>query len=365
MHEIIASSSRRGFMFGMGAAALGLSSRTLLAHDSTAPIVTFGMITDCHYADIPASGNRYYRESEACLAECVAVMNAANVDFLIELGDFKDLGASVKETFGFLSRIEQVFAGFAGPRYHVLGNHDMDCITKEQFMSAIENTGVEAARPYYSFDLNGVHFVVLDANYREDGSDNFEGHKNWTLAYVPPPELQWLQEDLVAAAPRPVIVFIHQLLDADVGSYYVKNAAEVRQVLESCGRVRAVFQGHYHAGAYRYRRGIHYCTLKSVIEGSGPENNAFAVVRLYGDGRIVMQGYRREVNRTLIGMVSGNGVADPVSAVSSQIKVDTRSHHLLTNPQHERLDTRSHTTDWSVARRLNTRKIVGTAIIIR
>jgi hypothetical protein len=29
------------------------------------------------------------------------------------------------------------------------------------------------------------------------------------------------------------------------------------------------------------------------------------------------------------------------------------------------LDTRSFTTDWSAARRLNTKKIIGTAIVVR
>ena len=54
-----------------------------------------------------------------------------------------------------------------------------------------------------------------------------------------------------------------------------------------------------------------------------------------------------------------------VSAVSSDAPLDTRSLSIVTDEEERDLDTRSFTTDWSAARRLNTKKIVGTAILIR
>ena len=54
-----------------------------------------------------------------------------------------------------------------------------------------------------------------------------------------------------------------------------------------------------------------------------------------------------------------------VSAVSSEAPLDTRSLSIVTDEEERDLDTRSFTTDWSAARRLNTKKIVGTAILIR
>ncbi len=54
-----------------------------------------------------------------------------------------------------------------------------------------------------------------------------------------------------------------------------------------------------------------------------------------------------------------------VTAVSDAAALDTRSLSRVTDVEEQELDTRSHTTDWSAARRLNTKKIVGTAIVVR
>ena len=54
-----------------------------------------------------------------------------------------------------------------------------------------------------------------------------------------------------------------------------------------------------------------------------------------------------------------------VSAVSSEALLDTRSLSIVTDVEEQDLDTRSFTTDWSAARRLNTKKIVGTTIVVR
>ena len=259
----------------------------------------FGIVTDCHYADADPAGTRFYRESQGKLGECVAQMNAERVDFLIELGDFKDQGRppAEQQTLTFLRGIESVFQRFNGPTYHVLGNHDADSISKPQFLACVTNTGIDMGRSYYSFDANGLHCVVLDANYSADGTDYDHGHFNWTDANIPPHELAWLRDDL-AAASGPVVVFIHQLLDG-TGAVYVKNAAEVRDVLEASGKVLAVFQGHHHAGSYSHINGIHYYTLVATIEGSGVENNSYAIVEVQPDLSAVVTGYRKARSETL------------------------------------------------------------------
>ena len=54
-----------------------------------------------------------------------------------------------------------------------------------------------------------------------------------------------------------------------------------------------------------------------------------------------------------------------VSAVSSDAPLDTRSLSIVTDVEEQYLDTRSFTTDWSASQRLNTKKIVGTTIVVR
>jgi len=257
------------------------------------------MVTDCHYADAEARGTRHYRQSLAKLDECAERMNAEKVDFLIELGDFKDQDARPIEenTIAYLRAIEAVYRKFTGPRYHVLGNHDQDSISKQQFLANVENTGIARDKGYYSFDVKGVHFAVLEANYRADGVDYDHGNFDWTDANIPPAELEWLERDL-AASQGPAIIFIHQLLDG-TGPHYVKNAPQVRKLIEGSGKVAAVFQGHLHKGAYSRINGIHYYTLKAVVEGPGEQNNSYALVEVRGGGDIVVTGYRKAASKYL------------------------------------------------------------------
>ena len=296
--------TRRLFLKSSAAALAGL---TLTSFSCSGPIgrnrgtgtVRFGIVTDCHYADADTVGTRYYRDSLNKLTECVEVMNRQRVDFLVELGDFKDQNTPAVEqkTLLYLRAVESVFHKFNGPTYHVLGNHDADSLSKTQFLANIENTSINPTRTYYSFDYNGVHFIILDANYKSNGADYDHGNFDWTDANIPPAELQWLKQDL-ATSHGAVIVLIHQLLDG-TGSYYVKNAAEVRQVLEQSGKVLAVFQGHHHDGGYSRIKGIHYYTLKALVEGPGPENNSYVVVEVLLDMSIIVTGYRKAVNKQL------------------------------------------------------------------
>jgi hypothetical protein len=301
--------SRRTFLrcgagWAIGASLLPSSCAPGPAHPSfeSRPSLRFGIVTDCHYADADPVGTRFYRESPVKLSECVARMNAERAAFLVELGDLKDQGEPPCEsrTLEYLASIEAVLAGFEGPRYHVLGNHDMDSISKQQFLAHVENTGVDAKRSYYSFSRfrTYLHFVVLDANYTADGRDYDHGSFDWTDANIPAHEIDWLRQDLAAGA-GPVVVFIHQRLDG-TGPVYVKNAAEVRQALETCGRVVAVFQGHHHEGGYNCLGGIPYYTLPALVEGHGAANNSYATVEIHSDRSLTVTGYRKAPSMRLM-----------------------------------------------------------------
>ena len=293
---------------GASVAGLALTPLSCTLQNSSGPAarpVRFGIVTDCHYADAEARGSRFYRHSADKLAECVGLMNERRPDFLIELGDFKDQdNPPVEErTLDHLKTIEGVFSRFDGPRYHVLGNHDMDSISKIQFLNNVENTGIRPDRSYYSFNCGGLHFVVLDANYRADGADYDHGNFQWTDANIPPAELDWLKRDL-ARVPGPAIVFIHQLLDG-AGPVYVKNAESVRRILEQSGKVPAVFQGHHHEGSYRLINGIHYYTLRAMVEGPGLENNSYGLVEVLCAGGITVTGYQKAVGIDLAPATAG------------------------------------------------------------
>ena len=262
------------------------------------PLVRFGVVTDIHFADIDPSGARTYRESDAKLAECVQVMNAKGMTFLVELGDFKDQDKTPDEprTLTYLQKIESVFAGFKGPRYHVIGNHDTDSLSKAQYLAAAPNTGIVPNATRYTFVSGGVRFVVLDASHKSDGGDYDHGNFDWSDSNIDAPQLDWLGKTL-AASSEPVVVFVHQQLDGS-GAYYVKNAAQARAVLEKSGKVIAVLQGHRHEGGFSTINGIPYFTFRGLIEGAGPWNSAYSIVEVMPDLEVRVLGYRRAESRT-------------------------------------------------------------------
>ena len=81
-------------------------------------------------------------------------MKKRKPDFIIQMGDF---ALPRKRNQPFLDAWNE----FEGPRYHVLGNHDMKDFgfKKEQTMD-----WWQMERRYYSFDHGDFHFIVLDGN---------------------------------------------------------------------------------------------------------------------------------------------------------------------------------------------------------
>ena len=203
------------------------------------------------------------------------------------------LDSAAEPTIGFLQDIERLYQTSNAPVYHVLGNHDMDCLSKEEFLAHTFNTGRAKGRSYYSFVAQGTRCIVLDANFNPDGTPYCRGNFDWKQALIPASELQWLDEELSAHPKQPTLIFVHQMLDSysDISeNLCVNNATEVRAVLERHPQVRAVFQGHHHPGHYSYRAGIHYLTFGGMIEQAA-SSNRFAVVELRASGDIFVKGF--------------------------------------------------------------------------
>jgi predicted phosphodiesterase len=283
--------ARRKFLKITGLATTGLLFQSCMSGNKNRTI-RFGLVTDSHYADREPAGQRHYRESLGKMKECIEVMNKEKVDFLIHLGDFKDQDPSQKteDTLGYLRTLETEFSKFNGPRYHCVGNHDVDSITKQQFLTNVENTGIAKDKSYYSFDSGDFHCVVLDSNFHEDGRDHFykEG-ADWKNTNMPEPELKWLSEDL-KSTDLPVLIFTHHPLHDY--KHEVNNYEDIQKVLEAQENVIAVFQGHTHEENYAEVNGINYCTQLAMVDLSGPENNSFSIVNI-SEAQIQIDGYRR------------------------------------------------------------------------
>jgi hypothetical protein len=113
------------------------------------------------------------------------------VELLAVLGDMKDMADREPEaaTLGHLVAIEAELQRFSGPTYHVLGNLDMDNLSKAQALAAITNTGIAPGLSYYAFSRGGVRFVALDACFTKHGRDYDHGRVDWRDCLVLPAEI--------------------------------------------------------------------------------------------------------------------------------------------------------------------------------
>ena len=268
------------------------------ASDTTSNLeaVRIGIFADLHAhdTDSPGEGKVMTNYAER-LTACVEAMNDWQADAMVQLGDFVNGRYVTGAEYGdparigdILSQAEAIYAGFAGPRYHVLGNHDVYDLSKEEFLQR-----VDAESCFTSFDIGPYHFVILDAQYNKKGEDL--GHAFWVVqGNIPEKELEWLERDL-GGTDKPTVVCIHQRLDVDFdvlsGGPEILNKDAVIGVLNGSAKVIAVFQGHDHHNHHSVTEGIHYVTFRALVDETEGVPPSWARVTLNPrDRRIMIDG---------------------------------------------------------------------------
>lgn len=263
------------------------TTREVRGKAEQAPSARIGLVTDIHHADKPTAGTRFYRDSRMKLEEARDFFVREKLPCIIEMGDAIDSADTLAAEQEYLRQFSQTLSAAGIERRCVLGNHCVSALTKPEFLEITRQ-----AKTFDSFELGGFHFILLDACYRKDGADYGRNNFQWTDANIPPHEVDWLRSDLERTTNK-TVVFVHQRLDAPP-PYGIQNAAEVRKVLQDSGKVLAVIQGHYHPGDFRELEGIAYCTLSAMIEGSGPDNSAYAVLEVFPDATVRLSGFRKQ-----------------------------------------------------------------------
>ena len=263
------------------------------------PLLSFGVFADTHYAE-KIYGDRYCSDAIVKLNACIDTFNSRKLPLAICLGDLIDSADDHAGEIHNLATVANVFATFRGERRFVVGNHDVARLTKAEFLQTI---GAKPPAPYYAFTKEGVHFIVLDGNCLEDGSDFAAGNFSWDNAWVSTAQLKWLQTELGKNRHNPTIVIIHENLDrvqanGVLDPHSVRNAGSVRQLIEQADNVKAVIQGHYHAGASSSIHGIPYLTLSAMVTGPGVQHNAYGIVTLTRSGKVTLEGFRLQPSYT-------------------------------------------------------------------
>ena len=179
--------------------------------------------------------------------------------------------------------------------HHVLGNHDYD-VRNEKKKDVYRVLGMPA--PYHAFEYGNFVFIILDGNeisyhaVRDDTPEYqevvrlhksiYKGRRWWNGA-MKDEQIRWLDDRMTQAdqAGKRVVVFNHYpILPDDGGMHTLWNDKDVLAVFERHPSATAWINGHNHAGDYAKKDGIHYVTLKALLD---TERTAFSIIEFSDD----------------------------------------------------------------------------------
>jgi manganese-dependent ADP-ribose/CDP-alcohol diphosphatase len=275
--------------------------------ESLNPNITFGIISDVQYCDCDPWHNRYYRKALHKIGDCVEIFNGMGLDFVMHLGDLID------HDFSSFDPALEVMSRLTALVYHLPGNHDYSIDDRYKPL-VTQKYGLTTT--HYEFSHDDWRFITLDGNevslfvdaecsegywrasalLTELQSRGIDSARPWNGA-VSQSQLGKLESKLQAAhtAGEQVIIFCHY----PVHPAHTHNLWNDREVVDVIGKhpcVRAFINGHQHQGGYLFHNGVHYLTVKGMVDTE--QDTAFSVVRIFSD-RIEVQGYGREEDRVL------------------------------------------------------------------
>ena len=211
--------------------------------------------SDFHFAIL---GDRTGTADQATFEVVINEINSLRPDFVINVGDFVENGTVESDWDVPLKTIEILDC----PLYFIPGNHDIrDDASAQRFK---DKTGFD---PYYSFDYQETHFVVLN-NATINSYDDFEED-----------QVNWLVKDLNENKElENIFVFMHKPFWAD--NIAVDKEDRFHQIFLQ-NNVDAVFTGHWHQYAYNQYDGIEYFLVGSSGGHMPPEDDDLGMFYQY------------------------------------------------------------------------------------
>ena len=235
------SYSRRRFAARGGAALATWLLPGGSARASEGKPFRLGIISDVHQDVIHDAPDR--------LKVFLAEAEKQKADAIIELGDFC-IPKPANRAFA------DLFEAFPRPKYHVIGNHEMDGgYTREQVVAFHKMPG-----RYYTMELGPVMGIVLDGNDRPDD------HKSGYPSHLADDQLAWLEGEL-AKTGKTVFIFSHQSLERPI---CIRSQEKARAIIRAARhadgtrKVAACLNGHFHLDHAREIDGIPYIHINSA-----------------------------------------------------------------------------------------------------
>lgn len=219
-----------------------------------------GIFTDPHYSSATVTcGNRYNSESLRKMHAALAHFKAQGCEVVIVLGDVTDTEPTRVQEEENLRKIARVFDESGMEIVCLMGNHDAFVFTPADFYAIIG----EKRRPR-DMQREGKQLIFLDACYFASGAHYAPGDSDWTDTFFP--HSAELKETL-ARGTGDAYVFMHQNVDAQIPeNHRLSNDAQLRAMFEQSGRVKVVYQGHYHPGKQTTQNGVSYVAFPAMCE---------------------------------------------------------------------------------------------------
>ncbi|KAL6583728.1 hypothetical protein OROMI_003017 [Orobanche minor] len=310
----------------------------LASTQSKQPLISFGVISDVQYADIPDGRSflnvpRYYRHSLFVLQRAVQNWNERKLKFAINFGDIVDGFCPKSESLNAISKIVDEFNSFNGPIYHMIGNHCLYNLPRENLLPLLNIPGRDG-RAYYDFSpIQEFRFVVLDGydisaigwpkghpnaakalNFLNERNPNSD--KNSPNGLVGPDrrylmfngavgleQMEWLDRVLEDSTKsnQKVVICCHLPLEprASTDESLLWNYDEVMEIIHRYRCVKVCLGGHEHRGGYCVdSHGVHHRVFEAALE-CPPGTDAFGCVDLFND-RLVLSGADRMESQEMV-----------------------------------------------------------------
>lgn len=288
------------------------------------PLCKVGLVSDIQYANIDDrfsfSGRlRYYRNTVVQLKLAAKYWNEEKVDLVLHCGDVID-GANrdngtVDEA---INTVIDSLKGIQAPIHHVLGNHCVYCLSREQLRTVLKmqtpcsEVGYYSISPYPSWkfmmlDSSDIAMfgraddhpntqlarMTLDAenpNENKSSNDGIHGPSKRFVAFgggISRTQKDWILSELLEARKRNQNVVVSCHIPLIEGLYtntcLVWNYEEIRELLNEFPNVKLALYGHTHQMSYlRDATGLHHLVVPGLVEAV-PGERGFGSLNIYDD----------------------------------------------------------------------------------
>ena len=240
---------------GLGLAGYFYWNNVILKSETSLKI---GFTADWEYGYKNKVGNKPTNKAPEALEKVVAYFNNEfHPEIVIAGGDLVESSISKKSTtIEQFRKINAIFSKLQAKRGYIFGNHDLRDLTKEELRNILEMTDNHSY-----FDLGDWRFVLMDTNFRLDGTDL--GPNYYIEGKVSEKEFAWLKEAL--DTKRPTILFSHHSsIPAELNGVAISNTKnmlnglELHNFLKQYDNIVLVASGHEPGYRFQNFDGINY-----------------------------------------------------------------------------------------------------------